>query len=105
MAEFVTVAKVGEIPPNEGRAYEVGGRMIAVFLHNDQYTAIDDTCPHAGASLAQGSLEGEGVICPWHAWKFCVKEGTWLDNPQSRIRQKCFNVRVQGDEIQVEKPE
>lgn len=105
MSEFQTVAKVGEIPAGEGRAFEVGGRMVAVFFVNDRYSAIYDTCPHMGASLASGYVEDGGVMCPWHAWRFCVTTGAWLDNPRSSLRQDTFEVRVVGDEIQVALPE
>lgn len=101
MAEFQTVAKVGDIPSGEGRAFEVAGRMIAVFFVDGKYTAIDDLCPHMGASLATGYVENGGVTCPWHAWRFCVSTGTWLDNPKSTVRVNPFEVRVVGDEIQV----
>ena len=54
--EFKTVAKVGDIPEGEGRAYDIGDYVVAVFLIDGQYTAIDDMCPHMGASLASGFL-------------------------------------------------
>lgn len=101
MAEFTTVARTGDIPDGEGRAFEVAGRIVAVFRQGDAFTAIDDTCPHAGASLSTGYLENGAVTCPWHAWRFCVKDGTWLDNPKSKLRQQCFDVRVEGTDIQV----
>ncbi|MSR59377.1 MAG: nitrite reductase [Planctomycetaceae bacterium] len=101
MSEFQTVAKVGDIPAGEGRAFEVAGRMIAVFFVDENYSAIYDTCPHMGASLATGYVEEGGVMCPWHAWRFCIKTGAWLDNPKSSLRQDTFDVRVVGDEIQV----
>jgi nitrite reductase (NADH) small subunit/3-phenylpropionate/trans-cinnamate dioxygenase ferredoxin subunit len=105
MVEFRTVARVGEIPEGEGRAFEVSGRMVAVFLVEGKYTAIYDTCPHMGASLASGYVENGGVMCPWHAWRFCVTEGTWLDNPKSSLRQQVFETRIAGDEIQVKIPD
>ena len=105
MADFHSVARVGEIPEGEGRCFEVAGRMIAVFLVAGKYTAIYDTCPHMGASLAAGYVEGGGVTCPWHAWRFCVSTGTWLDNPSSSLRQEVFETRVAGDEIQVRVPD
>src|SRR5437879_4797736 len=77
MADFQTVARVGEIPEGEGRSFEVAGRMIAVFQVGGKYSAIYDTCPHMGASLASGYVENGGVMCPWHAWRFCVTTGTW----------------------------
>jgi nitrite reductase (NADH) small subunit/3-phenylpropionate/trans-cinnamate dioxygenase ferredoxin subunit len=99
MSEFRTVAKVGEIPEGHGVAYEVEGRMVAVFNDGGTFYAIDDCCPHMGASLAEGQLQDGIVACPWHAWRFCVHDGTWCDN--RRIQIDHFEVRVQGGEIQV----
>jgi len=101
MAEFQTVASVGDIPAGEGRAYPVNGTMVAVFFVDGEYTAINDSCPHMGASLAGGWVDEGAVTCPWHAWRFCTKDGTWLDNPRAKIRSDCYEVRVVGEEIQV----
>lgn len=102
MEEFVTVAKVGDIAEGEGQAYPVNGRMVAVFREGDAYFAIDDFCPHMGASLAGGYLQNGVVACPWHAWRFCIHDGSWCDNP--RIKIDAFEVRVEGDAIQVKAP-
>lgn len=101
--EFITVARVGAIPRGEGRAFPVKGRMIAVFYIDNEYHAINDFCPHMGASLADGSVEDGVVACPWHAWRFKLSDGTWCDNP--RIKTDSFAVRVRGDEVQVAVPE
>jgi nitrite reductase (NADH) small subunit/3-phenylpropionate/trans-cinnamate dioxygenase ferredoxin subunit len=102
MSDFVTVAKVGEIHEGAGQSFEVNGRMVAVFNDGGQYHAIDDLCPHMGASLAAGDLQDGIVACAWHAWRFRVSDGTWCDNP--RISIDSFDLRVQGDEIQVRVP-
>ena len=99
--EFVTVAKVGEIPAGEARAYIVGQRIVAVFFVDGVYSAIDDLCCHMGASLSGGYVEQGWVNCPWHAWRFSITDGTWLDNPKAKICQQVFEVRVEGDAIQV----
>jgi len=54
MSDFVTIAKVGEIPEGKGRRFTVGERQIAVFHVGGRYYALDDRCPHMGASLAVG---------------------------------------------------
>ena len=97
---FVTVAKTGSIPPGQGATFTVGDRLVAVFFVDGQYFAIDDLCPHMGASLSAGHVENGTVTCPWHAWRFKVTDGTWCDNP--RIKTDAFEVRVVGDEIQVQ---
>ncbi len=97
--EFVAVAKVGEIPDGCGRAFAVNGRMIAVFCEKGEHFAIDDFCPHQGASLAEGHVENKCVACPWHYWRFSVTDGRWLDSP--RIRVDAFAVRIVDNEILV----
>ena len=103
MAEFVTLAKVGAIPEGQGSAFAVGDNLVAVFnLGGGQYYAINDLCPHMGASLAEGSVEDGMVTCSWHAWRFRLSDGTWCDNP--RIKTEAYEVRVVDDEIQVKVP-
>lgn len=102
MSDFVTVAKVGEIAEGRGATYPVGGRLVAVFLADGQYHAIDDLCPHMGASLGAGEVHGGVVSCPWHAWRFRVCDGTWTDNPKLKI--DAFEVRVVDGAIQVRLP-
>ncbi|MEN1680612.1 MAG: Rieske (2Fe-2S) protein [Planctomycetota bacterium] len=100
MSEFTAVAKVGSIDEGEGQTFTVDGRMVAVFNRGGEYFAIDDLCPHQGASLGAGYLDDEGAVaCPWHAWRFRVSDGAWCDNP--KIGVDTFEVRVVGEQIQV----
>jgi nitrite reductase (NADH) small subunit len=100
MAEFRSVGRVGDLADGEARTVEVGNQLIALFRQHGQYFAIDDVCPHMGASLSEGFVENGIVTCPWHAWRFRLADGTWADNP--RIKIGCFPVRVVGEEIQVQ---
>lgn len=97
--EFVTVARVDEIPDDCGVAFPLGRYTVAVFREGDEFFAINDFCPHMGASLAPGSYCGGAVMCPWHAWRFDVRTGAWLDSP--RVKTDSFEVRVVDGMIQV----
>ena len=99
MEEFVMVAKVGDIESGKGKAFEVGDRVIAIFNEDGEYRAIDDMCPHMGASLSTGFLEQSEITCPWHAWRFDIRDGTWCDN--RTLKTDVFEVRIQGDQILV----
>ena len=71
------------IPEGTGRPLPSKDRLVAIFnLGGGQYHAIDDLCPHMGASLAAGPGRATSSLCPWHAWRFRVTDGTWCDNPQ-----------------------
>ncbi len=99
MSDFETVGKVGDFIEGQGKAVVVDGRMVAVFRKGDEFFAIDDLCPHMGASLAEGYVEDNTVTCPWHAWRFCIKDGTWEDNP--RVKVDAFEIRVVDGDVQV----
>src|SRR4051812_40316889 len=48
---------------------------ISVFHTEDGFFAIDDTCSHQDASLADGWIEGCFVECPLHAALFDLRTG------------------------------
>jgi nitrite reductase/ring-hydroxylating ferredoxin subunit len=98
---FVKVATVQEVPPGKAKQVKVGGKTLAVFNVSGNFYAIDDTCPHRGASLAEGELEGQEVVCPWHAAAFDVTTGAHLC-PPAHSDVACYKVQVVGDEVQVD---
>jgi len=51
--------------------------------------------------LAEGKIEGDEVICPWHGSPFNVKTGAVLELP-ARHGVRSFAVRVTGDDVEVE---
>ncbi len=65
------VGRVEETPAGPVAVYHVGGR-----LH-----AISDVCPHAGASLCGGELDGDVVTCPRHGSQFRVTDGARVRGP------------------------
>ncbi len=102
MSEFVTVARVGEIPEGKGKTFVAAGREIAVFLLEGRYYALDDYCPHMGASLGESDLWQDTVVCNRHMWAFRLSDGVCVDVPS--LKAETFEVRVEGDEIQVKLP-
>lgn len=98
-AVFHPVARVGEIPVGGSKICEVEGRLVAVINDGQRYHAIDDLCPHMGASLGSGPVVDGVVTCPWHAWRFRLDDGAWCDNPNLKV--EVFELRITGDTIEV----
>ncbi|MFL5328428.1 MAG: Rieske (2Fe-2S) protein [Gemmataceae bacterium] len=99
MSEFVSVCKRSDIPPRGSKTVAVDGKLIAIFDDRGTLCAMDDVCPHMGASLGAGELEEGIVTCPWHGWRFRVCDGTWADNPKIKIPS--FEVRIEGEDVLV----
>ena len=103
MGTLHTVCQVGELKDGESGCITINRKPIAVFRVGDRYFAIDDTCPHMGASLSGGYVNDGIVTCPWHFWRFRLTDGAWADNP--RIKTGSYPVHIVGDEIKVEVPD
>ena len=101
MPTIHTICKVGDIPEGEARMFVVDGVMVGVFHINGQFHALDNECPHAGASLAHGVIEGDTVRCRIHHWCFSIVDGTYLDEDKPQFNACSIIVRVVGNEVQV----
>lgn len=99
---FLTLCKTSDIPLDSTRVFIVGNLQIAVFHLDDQFFAIDNRCPHAGASLGMGVVEGSTVACRIHHWKFNLTDGQRLDSPCETNNLRTFLTRINGDELQIE---
>lgn len=64
-----------------GRVPETPAGPVAVFHVGGALHALSDTCPHAGASLCEGELEGEVITCPRHGSQFRVTDGARVRGP------------------------
>jgi nitrite reductase/ring-hydroxylating ferredoxin subunit len=74
---------------------------ILVAWAEGEVFAIEDACNHAGASLAEGWLEGECVVCPIHAYVFELRTGR-LDRPKGLCGdQRTYETKIEGDEVVV----
>jgi len=99
---WVRVGAVSEWTRGRGRRVEVGGAPVAVFWDGRAWTAVDDTCPHMGASLADGRLLGDEIQCSWHEWRYDRTTGTCPVRPWARVR--VWPVRIEGGAVWLEPP-
>jgi len=78
--QWVPVAKASDLETESAKVVQVSGLSLALFRGKKGYYAVDNACPHAGAPLGEGLVQGECIVCPMHAWKFeggsgaCVNE-------------------------------
>ena len=80
---MIRACAVGDLP--EGEALRLDTEpAIAVFHAEGSFYAIDDTCTHQDASLADGYLEGCSVECPLHASCFDLRTGAPAGLPATR---------------------
>src|SRR5687767_8427420 len=74
--------------------------VLVVNLNGVPY-AIDDTCNHAGDSLARGELAGCTISCPAHGYIFDVRTGHLLVPAGLCEAQRTFEVTAESDEFAI----
>lgn len=95
---MVRVCRLEELPPGGVRRVVVAGLAVAVFHTPEGLFAIDDTCTHQDASLAEGWLEGCTVECPLHASVFDLRTGA-PTSPPARRPVRTHGVHIDGDTV------
>ncbi len=85
-----------ELPPPGGRAFvKVQGHDIALFDIEGCLHAVGDSCPHGGASLSRGRLDGHLLQCPAHGLRFDLVRGHLCNVPAVRLQR--YLVRREAD--------
>ena len=98
----IIIGKKSDIPPGKMQKVAIDGREILVANIDGNYYACDDTCTHAGASLAEGTLEGGIITCGWHGAKFNCASGK-LEKFPAKIRDlKSYQTTIEADNVFVE---
>ncbi|APA89145.1 Rieske 2Fe-2S domain-containing protein [Paraburkholderia sprentiae WSM5005] len=75
MSRQSVVGVAGELAPGQRKLAFIEGRSIVLFNIDGTLHAVDNACPHNGASLASGKLEGCMLRCPAHGLSFDVRTG------------------------------
>ncbi|MEX6504552.1 Rieske (2Fe-2S) protein [Pseudomonas zhanjiangensis] len=87
-------------PAPGGRVLIEGeGRSIALFNVDGRFYAIDDSCPHQGASLCGSRLQGRVIQCGAHGLRFDLASGYLLNSTQLKVAN--YPVEVLDDRVYI----
>ena len=76
----------GKHPQVGGRAlFEFDDKSLALFNVEGDLFAIDDSCPHQGASLCGGRLQGRVIQCCAHGLRFDLRSGYLLNSTAVKV--------------------
>jgi nitrite reductase/ring-hydroxylating ferredoxin subunit len=115
--EFV-VGRTSDLAEGERMIVLLDGAEVGVFNVGGEYVAYPNWCPHMGAPLCEGPLDGtiessfdketletdlswgredEMLSCPWHGFEFDVTSGECRSDGQYKLRE--FPTRVEDGHI------
>ncbi len=110
---YQTAIRLDELPPGSMREVVVAGVPILIVRDADRVYAVGARCTHRGGPLADGTLRGKVVTCPWHGSQWNVGTGRALCGPYdipvlSRLwglllpRLPTYLVRIDHGSVQVD---
>ena len=111
------ICPVEELPPGGVRIARIGRYGVGVFNVDGRFHALSNYCPHRGAPLCLGEIEGtvragdepyrieweregECLRCPWHGWEFDIATGRAL--ARTEVRAKTWPVSIVDGYVVVE---
>lgn len=87
-----------QVPERNGRVLlDLEGHSVALFNIADSFYAVDDSCPHQGASLCRGRLEGRVIQCCAHGLRFDLASG-YLQN-STALKLNTYPVEHEKGEV------
>jgi nitrite reductase/ring-hydroxylating ferredoxin subunit len=97
--EFVTVARVEDLPSGTVTTVHAGDEKIALAHCEDGFYATQNACLHLEGPLGEGSLDGCVLTCPWHGWQYDVRTGE--NEFDLAIKLRTYEVRVEDGDVRV----
>jgi toluene monooxygenase system ferredoxin subunit len=103
MALRVHVCAVGDVVAGEIRGYDVDGVTwpVMVTLLGGAIVAFPGVCPHDDVSFVDyGLLDGRGVRCRVHDYRFDLDTGRCEHMPSLHLRR--YKVTLVGEQVWVD---
>jgi len=92
------ICKTTDISPEKPYLYNLSeDEQIVIFQSDQSYYALENRCPHAGAYLHEGMVEGGILTCIWHGWKFDLETGQSINEYWARV--KTYSLAVEKKAI------
>ena len=69
--QWVEAAPLAQLRERGPMASKLGGRQVALFVHEGEVLACNNRCPHEGYPLCEGALDGSGNVTTSRVSDFC----------------------------------
>ena len=74
-------------------------RIAGFRQRDDSFFALENACPHQGGPLADGVIGARMVVCPLHAYRFRLADGSGID---TELRARSFPVEIRDGAVFVQ---
>ena len=98
---YVKLCSVQDVPLGGMRQFDLKDEEILVVNLDGKFYGLEARCSHAGAPLAEGEMDGDILVCPWHHSRFSVIDGSVVTSP-ARVPLKVYRCLVKDGSILID---
>jgi nitrite reductase/ring-hydroxylating ferredoxin subunit/DMSO/TMAO reductase YedYZ heme-binding membrane subunit len=100
-APWVTVGPVDQLAEGRGLVVTLpSGATAAVFRHEGGISATSNLCAHQNGPLGEGRVRDGRIICPWHGYEYCVRNGR--APPPFTEKIATYRVKIESGQILID---
>lgn len=99
----VPIAALSALVPVTSTQDQVDGVDLVLVRHGQAVGVFEGRCPHRGALLADGCVQGENLVCGLHGWDYRLESGVSAYDPTQQLDK--FASRIDGDTVSVARAE
>jgi NADPH-dependent 2,4-dienoyl-CoA reductase/sulfur reductase-like enzyme/nitrite reductase/ring-hydroxylating ferredoxin subunit len=96
--DFCAGVRLEDVPEGGVLLGHAEGEAVLLCRRGDDVHAIGATCSHYGGPLAEGLVDGDTIVCPWHHARFHLMTGEAVGAP-ALDAVPCWNTTRKGDLI------
>jgi nitrite reductase/ring-hydroxylating ferredoxin subunit len=115
---WTKILEAKALSPGAREVVKVGNRNILVLNHENQFYAVENSCPHLKLPMKSGKIKDGAIVCSFHRSAFDLNTGevkTWCPWPPgvgkllSMVSEAktlpAFPVRVEDGNILINVPD
>ena len=101
--DAVKIATWSEVPDRTPIGATVEGIDLVIVRQGDEHSVLYGRCLHRGALLADGTVQGDDLICGVHGWDYRIETGVSAYNNAEALEK--FTSVLEGDDLFVDRNE
>ena len=102
-ADYTPILAAAELLEATPTKASFGATSLVLVRRGDVVSALKETCSHAGGPLAEGTLRGDAIVCPWHGSTFRLSDGAVRHGPATS-RQVAYRARINQGQVEIQGP-
>lgn len=92
------------VKPGKSRISLVNDKRVLFLRVGEELFAVDPKCPHNGAPMHAGLLQGHILACPLHRFEFDLRNGKNVSGEGYYLENYPVEIREDGLYLGMEKP-